>query len=989
MKKTTLFLFTLIVQYGWAQVVLENNPGSLRWQQINTDHFKVVFPEGFDFQAQRMANTLETIRDAETRTLGSPPRRIAVILQNQSAISNGFVSILPRRSEFFTMPPQDYNFIGTNDWLNLLATHEYRHVVQYQHATRGFNKVFYYVFGNTTLAGFSQAAVPPWFWEGDAVATETALTPSGRGRIPNFGLIFRTNFLEGRTFNYHKQYLRSYKHNIPNHYVLGYYMVSYLRLKTQDPQVWSKITARSWNVPFIPFTFSNAIHKQTGLYVTDLYDEMAADLKRKWQAETDQLVLTSFEKSNHRESSAFTDYLYPQPIGEDSLVVMKRGIGDIEQFVVIDKNKEEYKIFTPGFINDAGMLSVAGDKIVWSEYGYDPRWGVRNYSQIKLYNMTSKNKKIIGGRRARLSGAALSPDGNTIVAIESNNNYNASIQLFDVTRGILLKTFPNPENVFYTMPRWSDDGKKIVVIKTDKNGKRISIIEVANGANEDILAVGQENVGHPFFFRNYIFFNSPITGVDNIFAYDLQTKKRYQVTSSKYAAYNPAVSEDGQTIYYNEQTRDGQDVVKIPFDPSTWENFDPDTLKPASNLFDHLVEQEGNPQLLDSVSQTKYPVTPYAKLKGIFNPYSWGAFVTNDLAQINVGIASRDILSTTSINAGYLYDLDEGTSSWSAGVSYQGLYPILDFNIRTGGRENDEKFDQYQADFSWRELTAEGGFRIPLQLTSSKYATQFEIGNAVGFTNTYDFRNRTTRNGTLVYDGPARTIPAFDSLQFMYKDQLSNGDLIYNRFAFTFSNLLKRSRRDFLSRWGQTLSVDFYNTPYGGDFKAQLLAARSAFYFPGFLKHHFLYARVAYQEIFQGIESNTYIFRNTIAKPRGHSYPTDEKFVTFSVNYALPLWYPDIVVGPILNIQRVKANVFYDHGSGNGNNFYYKPNSPRVYVSETDDTYQSVGVETTFDFNVMRFLPKFELGLRTTYRFANQYNSSGVVFELVVGNIAF
>ena len=27
---------------------------------------------------------------------------------------------------------------------------------------------------------------------------------------------------------------------------------------------------------------------------------------------------------------------------------------------------------------------------------------------------------------------------------------------------------------------------------------------------------------------------------------------------------------DGKTIYYNEQTRDGLDVVSIPFDPAAW-----------------------------------------------------------------------------------------------------------------------------------------------------------------------------------------------------------------------------------------------------------------------------------------------------------------------------------------------------------------------------------------------------------------------------------
>ena len=93
--------------------------------------------------------------------------------------------------------------------------------------------LIYYLFGSTGLTGMAHAAAPQWFWEGDAVATETAFTRSGRGRIPNFNLVFKTNLLEGRTFNYHKQYLRSYKHNIPDYYVLGYNMVSYLQKENE------------------------------------------------------------------------------------------------------------------------------------------------------------------------------------------------------------------------------------------------------------------------------------------------------------------------------------------------------------------------------------------------------------------------------------------------------------------------------------------------------------------------------------------------------------------------------------------------------------------------------------------------------------------------------------------------------------------------------------------------------------------------------------
>jgi len=69
--------------------------------------------------------------------------------------------------------------------------------------------------------------------------------------------------------------------------------------------------------------------------------------------------------------------------------------------------------------------------------------------------------------------------------------------------------------------------------------------------------------------------------------------------------------------------------------------------------------------------------------------------------------------------------------------------------------------------------------------------------------------------------------------------------------------------------------------------------------------------------------------------------------------------------------------------------FYYHTTKNNVYFAPTDAIFQSVGMETTFDFNFMRFLPKFELGFRTTYRVENNYNQAGMVFEILIGNIGF
>src|SRR5258706_15411889 len=112
MKVVCLFLLALSFSlHAQEAAVSATNPASLKWYQINTPNFRLLYPQGFDVQAQRMANTLESIREPEAKTIGSLPKKISVVLQSQSALSNAFVSITPRRAEFYAMPPQDYNFI--------------------------------------------------------------------------------------------------------------------------------------------------------------------------------------------------------------------------------------------------------------------------------------------------------------------------------------------------------------------------------------------------------------------------------------------------------------------------------------------------------------------------------------------------------------------------------------------------------------------------------------------------------------------------------------------------------------------------------------------------------------------------------------------------------------------------------------------------------------------------------------------------------------
>ncbi len=962
--------------------VLENNP-ALKWHQINTPNFKIIFPKGFEEQANRMANTMEHIRTPEGNTMGTLPKKISVVLQNQSSVSNAFVSITPRRSEFYTMPSQNYNFIGNNDWMNLIASHEYRHMVQFQHAKRGFNKALYYLFGNNTLSVMSYISVPPWFWEGDAVVTETAFTKSGRGRIPYFDLVFKTNLMEGRAFNYNKQFLRSYKHNIPDHYVLGYNMVSYLRQRTGNPDVWKNVTARAWNAPFIPFTFSSAIKKECGLYVKDLYKEMALDFQKKWKDQLDTLKLTSFEQINPRTSKAYTDYLYPQELEDGSVLVMKSGIGNIEQLVSIANGKEK-KVFTPGMINSSGMLSVTNSRVVWNEYRYDPRWRVRTYSVIMGYDLVDRKKRMIS-RNSRYASAAISPDGYKVATVESTNEYKTHLIVLDYFSGEVLKEFDNPGNDFISMPRWDEKSQSIYALHTNQQGKAMVKFDFASGKITPLTDYTQENAGYPVPFRDYVLFNSPRSGIDNIYAIHIATGQRYQITTSKYGAYNPSVSKDGKTIFYNEQSRDGMNVVKIPVDSAAWKAVSNEYAEPSSS-YQHLVEQENNTDLFKNVPSEKFPTKKYSKFGNMFNPYGWGLYFNNDLTRANIGISSQDVLSTTRINAGYTFDINERTGSWNAGISYQGFYPIIDVNFLKGSRsvnEGDIEYDKVvgtdttkvveNLTFDWKEKTVEAGLRLPLITTSSRFLGNLTMSNYVGFTAVSEFTNS--------IDGGGRIVPS-NYPQYFFRDYADGGNLIYNHFSVSAYRLLKQSRRDINSKWGQAFFMDVYGTPYQGDYSGSQFSFQGRLYFPGLAKHHSIWGYWAYQKsdiadvrLSTGEGLDNYTFRNQIPLPRGQSVSRFENMYSVSVNYTLPLWYPDLNLGPLVNVQRIRANAFLDYCFG----------SSRVNQRDSNKSYLSTGAEVKFDINVIRLLPQLNIGFRYSYGIS-PYASK---FEFLLGTINF
>ncbi len=970
-KYYILFIIQLFfVVQSWAQSqILSTNPPNLKWYQINSPHFNILFEGGFLKEGQRIANTMEELYRPVSQSLGITPKKISIILQNHNSISNGFVSQTPRRSEFFTMPTQDYNFAGVLDWMDLLAVHEFRHVVQFDKSITKFNKAVFYVLGYNASSSLAHIAVPEWFWEGDAVVIETALTKGGRGRIPNFGMLMRTNTLERGTFNYYRQYLRSYKYEVQDHYTFGYYMTSYLRNHYGD-EIINETTRQTWAWPFIPFRFSNRIKKYSGKSLLQNYNSMMTELDSLWRNQIKQRNFTLYSQINFRYSNAYTDYKYPHYLNDGSIVSLKSGIGDIPTFVKFDQSGKGRKVSVPGIVNSTGMLSVANDIIVWNEIEFDPRWGNQTYSVIKIYDLHNEKLSRVS-RKSRYSSAALSPDGKVIVTVETTHDSKYKIVIIDTGTGNVIGEIPNPQNYFFLNPRWSDDGSKIVAVKQSKAGKTIWIYDLESSAGEDLWDLSEENIGYPVLYKNYVFYNSPFDGLDNVYVINMLTKERYRVTSGKFGSYNAVISQNGDKILYNNFSKEGFDVVEMDFDSSTWVPVNQIIPNPE-NYFESVAFHEGNINILDSVKNESYPVKRYRLGAKIINPYSWGPILESTNLDLFIGLSSRDIMGTSILDLGYQFNSNEGTGQWIGNFSYQGIYPVLNAQGYIGNRAVTERFalrdeaGNIVGDTLSRVTWDESGFllgaELPFKLTRSKYLQDLSIG--------FNYNYTYVKNYT-----------SYESLR--YPDMLGDGSLLSNEYYFSYRRMLRASKRDLYGKFGQFLYLQYENTPWkASDYEGEMFAVQMRLFFPGLFKHHSFNYRVGYQwQNYDRNNNDIYLFSSPIFWTRGYSYRIFDNYLNNSFNYAFPVIYPDLHIWSLLNIQRIYTNFFVDVGRGQ---IYGRPLEG---IPDQINFYRSVGVEVSFDFNLMRFLSLFNMGVRYVYAIDNE--SQPHQWSLLIGDFGF
>ncbi len=938
MKRYLLvFLFFFIPYLLVAQYyVLGEDPGGIRWKQINTNNFQIIYPSGFEANSQRLASILEKVYRFAGFSLRHNPSKISVILHTSTVRSNGFVAWAPSRVELFTTPHQE---IYAQDWLEQLALHEFRHVVQIDKIDAELPQLFKIILGEQAAALTIGVYLPFWFLEGDAVVTETALSNSGRGRVPSFEMELKAQAVEKGIFSYDKAYLGSYRDYIPDYYQLGYQMVAGVRSK-YGADAWSRVLNRVASKPLSINAFSKGLKEVTGKNQVMLYDTIFDELKNKWEMKDKSMVKSPYE-SITKTQKGYVSYRYPYPVNDSTCFAVKYSMNDLTRFVLIGPKGMEKAIFTPGDLFEESITFGHG-KAFWVESKTDVRWTHREFSQLRILNLG--NGKVVEKRYGeKIYAPCLSSDGQHLAAVKVNNDNFCSIVIISPQTGEIEKVIPLSSDHFIIQPSWSEDSKVLFAVVLGSSGKTIAKIDLSTGSLNLLMPFSYQELRRPIQRGDFIYYTGSMGGKDDLYAYNFKEGMNYRITSSKFGVRDVQTSLDGNYLVYSNYTSDGFKVVKTPLNPALFRLSDTTQTKPYK-LADQLSSQENGKPDFSSSDTTKYNSKPYSKFAHMFNFHSWApVHIDFDKEEFRPGITlmSQNKLSTVITQLGYDYSTINKTGKFVAKLDYTGLFPVFKLNSDYG-KENSYYYlintytnttthtvrkDTQRVDFSYNIMHITGIANLPLNFSHGKMYRLVQPELQVGYRQIW-------HNASTPYS--------------------NSGDisLAYRLYAH---NLLRSGLRDIQPAIGQIIDVGYRHSPFENHTSGTIWSAEGTLYFPGLIKHH----GVKFYGGYQQKQASGTSFSDYIYYPRGYTNFVNNQLFCLKSDYVLPLFYPDWSLGRLSYFKRISLRVFYDQAwatipIANQNIEYRK-------------TFSSYGGELTSDCNFLRLYVPAKIGVRASY----------------------
>ena len=941
-KKISIFLI--------SGFLFSQDSYSIDWKQIRTDNYQIIFPLEISSEAQRVANIMENIHSDLQLSADIKHKRVPIVLRNRSSIPNAYVSLAPRMSEWFNVPIM-IKGMGTNEWYEDLAIHEGRHIAQYNFADYGTARLVKTLFGESAFSMFTNFLLPSWYWEGDAVGIETAFSNSGRGRVPYFDVLTRDLALSGLSPSYQQILFGSYKNVYPDQYEIGYLLTNHIKSEYGLESLPSIVkTTLRWPFTLNPFLpFSRSVKKITGSNIKDIYSDAMYDFKSSWEDQINAIDENELELITE-ETKIRTNYRFATESDDRSIVALKYGIADTPKIVRINNGNEKDILSLSSSVMIFGFHSN-GNQAIWSYYNPDKRWTKQSWADVEILDLQSNKIRRISNK-SRIYSPNISKDGSKIVATSFSEERVSLLVIMDSETGKILDRALPPDKGIVMFPSWSEDAKRIVFISQSAKGRTIYIYDTIKRKFNKAKDPSWDDISRPIFYNNYILFESPYKGVDNILALNLKEKEEYLVTSSRFGAYYPSIADN--RILFSDYQSTGEKIVTMKLDIASWKRipnvrYDPIRFYKSTYAYNDQQFSEKKSLIID------YDIDSYNHYINLFNFHS--RYIFNDMMDPSIGIASDNILGTLSLSSDISYNQNEEVNKIRAGLEYKRYYPIINLEISSGNRKIDYKNTyrqliegvndtlEYKVKESWNEFIFEFSTRLSLL---NKFERAFNSQAYFQFGSQYISRTNSFYNFSFPNGVPF-------GVQVNSKQELldSNGGILPVYLEAFYTKFHEKSSLD-IDNIGVQIYAFYGASPFGGFRKGSQLYFYMRNLMNGFVRHHQIISVI---ESEQNQRDN--IFSTKMDYPVGSNWSFFKQGYKIKLKYQLPLAYPDYSLpAKLAYIKRIRLLTFTD-------------------IANIDNILQlSLGAGLTFDVGGF-FDFKFPLPITTLFYYLPKSNDKG------------
>ncbi len=913
MIKLLLIFLVSLSSYGQA-IDYSQSSSDISWKTISNDFVKLIYPDYLKDDSVYLANLIEHYsKDVGQSYQIERPEQITVIIRPETSQPNGFVTLGPRRSEWFSSSMYS-PFLGGLEWYQALSIHEYRHVLQYDYSRKGIIKFLDLALGDSGYSAGLFLGLPSWFFEGDAVWAETKYTDAGRGRSPRF-LARLKSLIKGHDIPSYDEFLGgSFNRPLPNHYVYGYILVSSATKRFGD-DFWQKVIKYVADFPH-PYRIYSGIEKFSGMEFEDFYNETMNELKDEWQG------------SQKSEDKKYSDIKFPTMIDGELISV----VYDLDHYWSLYRGDK--KLTEIPFSNDLTRMSFSKKNAVYNQYLPSPRFDYKESSDLILVDLKSaETKKITDG--LRLYNPSFNRSGDKILATLFDEENNWSIAEFNLEGERTKKWFFKDLKIAESHYIGDESAVAVVInkigeksiVRFDLNSKKTNL--------ETLLPFSRNTIFNLNITKEEdILFEAQKNGVVDIFRFS-PSGVLSQCTQASIMATTP--SSDGEFLYFSDQVENGSVVGKTLLsnckEVSVNEIIDYKYLgKNSSDAYNDF-KLEKFPNFADLVTQDddRYKAEDYGHIDSrLFVPHSWNFFGGNGF---QLSTQTDNYLRTLSLGATIGEDGSENVNYSEFTLAFKKYYPI--FALSAGARNRSLNPIGFSNSLSWEEKSAQLNIVIP-------YIYSFGL---------FNFGSQLVLSGGYL-----------DASDYKYNDEsIERESSYFYTSSVTASFKLSKSLN---ARSIQSPLEVGYTVKYD-DLDSQKVEAHSSYRLfqnldvkvPGFFLHDGF--KLELQEERHKEDRAAYLISPSTTDPtenifsRGYGYESFAKYSKASLNYVFTLGYPDYNLWNFAYTKRVVTNLFFD--------------STRLDLIEREKTLNSLGSEVEFETMFFRLI-QLNWGIRYSYR---------------------